>query len=88
MVKVLSMTIQVNVLEAKPQLSRLLDCAEAGEDVVIARAEHSVSRPAAIQNYAAEASRVLGAIQGKGWIADDFDAHLPEDFLFDPEAAH
>ena len=38
------MTVQVNVLEAKTQLSRLLDRAEAGEEVIIARAGHPVAR--------------------------------------------
>lgn len=42
------MTIQVNVAEAKTQLSRLLDSAAAGEDVVIARAGAPVARLVAI----------------------------------------
>ncbi|HNC99703.1 MAG TPA: type II toxin-antitoxin system prevent-host-death family antitoxin [Myxococcota bacterium] len=80
------MTVQVNVLEAKTQLSRLLDRAEAGEEVIIARAGHPVARLVAVQRGPSEAPRVLGALQGKGWIADDFDAPLPEDFLITPQA--
>ncbi len=41
------MSIQVNVLEAKTQLSRLLDRAEAGEDVIIARAGGVLERDVA-----------------------------------------
>lgn len=78
------MSIQVNVLEAKTQLSRLLDRAEAGEDVIIARAGHPVVRLVPICTGALDAPRVLGALKGKGWIADDFDVPLDEDFLFTP----
>lgn len=77
------MSIQVNVLEAKTQLSRLLDRAEAGEEVIIARAGHPVARLVAISETR-EAPRVLGGLVGKGWISDDFDDPLPEDFLFTP----
>ena len=80
------MSIQVNVLEAKTQLSRLLDRAEAGEDVIIARAGHPVVRLVPISSGALDAPRALGALKGKGWIADDFDAPLAEDFLFTPGA--
>ena len=80
------MTVQVNVLEAKTQLSRLLDRAEAGEEVIIARAGHPVARLVAVQQSPSEAPRILGALQGKGWIADDFDEPMPEDFLISPQA--
>lgn len=80
------MSVQVNVLEAKTQLSRLLDRATAGEEVIIARAGRAVARLVPIAAEATEAPRVLGALVGKGWIADDFDAPLPEDFLLTPDA--
>lgn len=38
------MTKQVNVAEAKTQLSRLLDAASAGDDIVIAKAGRPVAR--------------------------------------------
>lgn len=78
------MAIQVNVLEAKTQLSRLLDRAEAGEDVIIARAGHPVARLVAIREGAPLAPRSLGMLVGTGWIGDDFDAPLDEDFLIAP----
>jgi prevent-host-death family protein len=84
------MSIQVNVLEAKTQLSRLLDRAQAGEEVVIARAGRPVARLVPIAAGAHEAPRVLGSLQGKGWIAEDFDAPLDEGFLVgaDPQDRH
>lgn len=72
--------------EAKTQLSRLLDRAEAGEDVIIARAGHPVARLVPITSGALDTPRILGGLKGKGWIADDFDAPLDEDFLLTPGA--
>lgn len=80
------MTIQVNVLEAKTQLSRLLDRAEAGEDVIIARAGHPVARLVPILAEPLQSPRVLGVLKGKGWMAEDFDAPLDESFLLTPSA--
>ena len=79
------MAIQVNVLEAKTQLSKLLDRAEAGEDVIIARAGHPVVRLVPITTGALDTPRVLGALEGKGWMSEDFDAPLDEDFLVSPD---
>lgn len=74
------MSVQFNVLDAKTQLSRLLDRALAGEDVIIARAGEPVVRLVPV-SHATASPRVLGALIGKGWIADDFDAPLAEEFL-------
>jgi hypothetical protein len=37
-----------------------------------------------IKAGAPDAPRVLGALVDKGWISDDFDAPLDEDFLSKP----
>ena len=68
----------VNTLEAKTRLSELLRRAEAGEEVVIARSGTPVVR---LVPVAPEAPRVPGLWQGQVWMADDFDAPLPEDLL-------
>jgi prevent-host-death family protein len=61
----------VNMHEAKTQLSRLVERAAAGEDIVIGRAGRPVARLVA---YTAPAApRVPGALSGQVWIADDFD---------------
>ena len=80
------MAIQVNVLEAKTQLSRLLDRAEAGEEVIIARAGQPVVRLVPCGSASRGLPRVLGALVGQGWIADNFDEPLEEDFLVTPGA--
>jgi prevent-host-death family protein len=67
---------QVNVHEAKTQLSRLLEEVEAGERIVIARAGEPV---AVLSPYrAAVRRRRLGLFAGQAVIHPDFD-ELPAD---------
>jgi prevent-host-death family protein len=68
----------VNIYEAKTKLSRLVDLASTGTDVVIARAGKPVARLTALKKNPLSG---LGALEGKGWIAEDFDAPLPDDLL-------
>lgn len=67
----------VNVHEAKTQLSRLLEAAEAGEDIVIARAGRPVVRLVPVR----QARRKLGLMQGRFKVPEDFDAPLDERML-------
>ena len=77
-----SSTKVVNVHEAKTHLSRLLERVQAGEEVTIAKAGRPVARLVPIT---APGKRPLGLDRGKVWIADDFDAPLPDDILADFE---
>lgn len=73
---------QVNVHEAKTHLSRLLAEVEDGEEIVIARAGKPVARLVR-DNGAPLQPRKPGALKGKIWMADDFDApdeQLERDF--------
>jgi prevent-host-death family protein len=72
--------MEVNVHEAKTQLSRLLRRVAEGEEVTISRAGVPVARLIRIENKPAK-KRPLGMDRGKIWIADDFDAPLPDDLL-------
>jgi len=73
-------TVQtVNIYEAKTKLSKLVDLASSGTDVVIARAGKPVARLTALKQE--KRSLVYGLLQGEGWIADDFNDPLPDDIL-------
>jgi prevent-host-death family protein len=67
----------VNVYEAKTKLSKLLDIAAAGTDVIIARAGKPVARLTSLKEE--KQPLVFGLLEGKGWIADDFDDPLPDE---------
>jgi prevent-host-death family protein len=68
----------VNMHDAKSNLSRLVEEAEAGEEIVLARAGEPVVRLVPVRGVK---RRRLGAWKGKVFMADDFDAPLPEDEL-------
>lgn len=68
----------VNIYEAKTNLSKLVDRAAAGHEVIIAKAGRPVARLVPLN---VPPRRVGGRLKGKIWIAPDFDAPLPEDIL-------
>ena len=69
------MSTVVNVHEAKTHLSRLLDRAAAGEEIVVARAGHPVARLVALAPD--RLTRQPGRLRGKISIADDFEVTPP-----------
>jgi prevent-host-death family protein len=76
----------VNIYEAKTQLSKLVDMASEGTDVVIARNGKPVARLTTLEEPKKRDYK-LGLLKGKGgWLADDFDAPLPEEILAQFEA--
>jgi prevent-host-death family protein len=71
----------VNIHAAKTQLSRLVDQAAAGEEIVIARAGKPVARLVPLAPAPTSRNRVLGILKGKLQAPADFDAPLPDDVL-------
>ena len=63
--------------EAKTRLSQLVERAEAGEDIVIARNGKPVARLVAIHG-AGTLAAAYGVLRGQVELADDFD-ELPDD---------
>jgi prevent-host-death family protein len=74
---------QVNIYEAKTQLSRLIERARAGEDVVIARAGTPLVRLVPVERSLEP--RRLGLLAGKvrlgrDWDSDQTNAEIAELF--------
>jgi len=69
----------VNMYEAKTHLSRLVDRAAAGEEIIIAKGGKPCARLVGLRTEPVR-RRPGGWEQGL-WIADDFDAPLPDDLL-------
>lgn len=71
---------EVDIHEARTTLSQLVETAEGGEDVLIARGGHIVAR--LTKAYAARGGIRLGTLKGMfKRIDSDFDALLPESAL-------
>jgi prevent-host-death family protein len=72
-------TKPVSIHEAKTHLSRLIERAEAGEEVVIARGKTPVARLVGIA--APKVERKFGAMKGQARVTPAFFEPLPEDEL-------
>lgn len=71
--------VQVNIHQTKTHLSKLLQRVAAGEEIIIAKAGVPVAKLVPIAQQ--RPKRKLGLYSGEIWIADDFDAPLPDDIL-------
>jgi prevent-host-death family protein len=67
----------VNIYEAKAKLSKLVDQAAGGTDVVISRRGNAVARITSLTT----GKRPIrsGLMEGQGWMAEDFDGPLPHE---------
>ena len=73
------MSIAVNVTDAKTNLSRLLEKAIAGEEIIIMRSGRPMVRLTPVES--APLRRELGSAKGDFVVPDDFDDTLPEEIL-------
>jgi prevent-host-death family protein len=81
-----------NLYEAKTELSSLVERAAKGEEIVIAKNGEPMAK--LVRYESTKGRRVPGCGKGKIWIADDFDAPLPDHILatleepIEPAAGH
>jgi prevent-host-death family protein len=73
------MSKQINLYDAKTHLSRLVDEAASGEEILIARHGRPVAKLVAVAQ-AQPGKRPLGLARGQIWIAPDFD-ETPEEIV-------
>ena len=70
----------VGLAEAKSKLSELVDQVERGEEVVISRYGKAVAKLVPVEAPPkVDRSAFFGSLKGKMWMADDFDAPLPDE---------
>jgi prevent-host-death family protein len=67
----------INIHAAKTQLSRLVDEAAAGKEIIIARAGKPVARLVPLATPQTLQKRALGRLAGQLTAPTDFDAPLP-----------
>ncbi|HYN76279.1 MAG TPA: type II toxin-antitoxin system Phd/YefM family antitoxin [Lamprocystis sp. (in: g-proteobacteria)] len=73
------MALQVNIHEAKTQLSKIIARACRGEEIVIAKAGRPLVRLTPIERQ--PSGRRFGALRGRALVDDRFFYPLPEDEL-------
>ncbi|MGA8327242.1 MAG: type II toxin-antitoxin system prevent-host-death family antitoxin [Candidatus Cybelea sp.] len=69
----------MNVREAKTQLSRLVEAAAAGQEIVIVKAGKPMAKLSALGHE--HGPRRLGILKGKLRVPKNFDAPLPRALL-------
>ena len=69
----------VNIHAAKTQLSRLVEAAAAGEEIIIAKSGKPVDRLGPLAGPGRV--RRLGILAGKLHVPEDFDAPLPDEVI-------
>ncbi len=69
----------INIHVAKTQLSKLIEAAERGEEVIISRAGTPVAKLVALQNQ--KPVRKAGSMKGRFEVPESFFEPLPEDLL-------
>jgi prevent-host-death family protein len=71
--------MEVNIHEAKTNFSKLLQRVILGDEIIIAKAGVPVAK--LVRYVSKKGKRPLGFYRGQIWMADDFDAPLPDDSL-------
>jgi prevent-host-death family protein len=69
----------VNIHAAKTQLSRLVDAAAAGEEIIIAKSGKPLARLGPL--HGARRNRRLGVLARKLRVPEDFEAPLPDEVI-------
>jgi prevent-host-death family protein len=69
----------INIYEAKAQLSKLVEKAASGEDVIIARGGKPIARLTRLE--APQRKIRFGLLKGNVKVAKDFDAPLADDIF-------
>jgi prevent-host-death family protein len=69
----------VNMHEAKTNFSRLVERAEGGETVIIARSGKPVAKLVPLGDQPAKKKRRLGFLEGQFKIPDDFDTMMADE---------
>lgn len=72
-------TKTLNLYAVKTNLSKLVEEAAQGHEIIIAKAGKPRARLVALR--AQKPRRRLGAAKGRMWISPDFDAPLPDEMI-------
>jgi len=69
----------INIHTAKTQLSRLVEAAAAGEEIIIAKAGKPIAKLGPLREEKPKQKRKLGILAGKIQVPDDFDTMFEDE---------
>lgn len=73
------MAATINIHDAKTHFSRLIERAENGETLIIARAGKPVARIVPLEKAVVDTSRRIGFMEGEFTVPDDFDTMMQDE---------
>ena len=73
------MAATINIHDAKTHFSRLIERAENGETLIIARAGKPVARIVPLEKAVVDSSRRIGFMEGEFTVPDDFDTMMQDE---------
>ena len=71
---------QINIHQAKTHLSKLVEEAAQGEEIIIAKAGKPMAKLVALEQTVQQ-PRKPGNLKGQIWMSDDFDAPMSDEEL-------
>ena len=71
---------QINIHQAKTHLSKLVEEAAQGEEIIIAKAGKPIAKLVALEQTVQQ-PRKPGNLKGQIWMSDDFDAPMSDEEL-------
>jgi prevent-host-death family protein len=71
---------QINIHQAKTQLSKLLEDVAQGQEITIAKAGKPIAKLVPLEKMERK-QRVPGGMKGQIWLADDFEKPMSEEEL-------
>lgn len=77
-------TTTIDIHEAQRCLVKLLPLVTGGNEIIVTQAQKPVMRLVPMSN-GTKKQRIAGLHAGMGWMSDDFDAPLPDEFWLGAE---
>jgi antitoxin (DNA-binding transcriptional repressor) of toxin-antitoxin stability system len=70
----------VEISQLPPAVTELLALLTNGDEVVLASEGKAIARLVPAVSEKSETPRVMGLFEGQGWMSDDFNEPLPDEF--------
>jgi len=72
----------INIADAQKQFAEIIDLVQNGTEIMLVDSNKPAIKMVLVSDniQESESPRVLGLHQGQGWMSEDFDEPLPDEF--------